>query len=287
MVKHTIPLILAALLVTGCHKVDLTGLVAPASAEVNQRARESLDINAERGAIDIVSPTDDYRVYVCSDIHVENDHHRFSEFLRRQRSDSEARLGLLLGDISSQPGAMETAAGIMAYQPSRDVYNTPVMTIVGNHDLFFNQWEDYKRFFGSSTYAFTVTTPNYRDLYVMLDSGGGCHGKTQMEWLREVLQTRGQYRHCVVCSHVNVFRTDMSQFISGNLPLEETYELLDILANSNVELYLQGHDHHRKETLYGGVRYITLDSLKDSVSYVSYVRLDVADGLAWTFEDNI
>ncbi|MBR4773066.1 MAG: hypothetical protein IK010_01390, partial [Bacteroidales bacterium] len=81
--------------------------------------------------------------------------------------------------------------------------------------------------------------------------------------------------------------TDMSQFMSGNLPLEETYELMDLLAANNVELYLQGHDHHRKETLYGGVRYITLDCLKDDGGYGSSMTISVGSALGWQFHNDI
>ena len=159
----------------------------------------------------------------------------------------------------------------------------PVMAIVGNHDLFFGQWEDYKRYFGSSTYCFTVATPNYRDLYVMLDSGGGCHGRRQIEWLREVLKHRGQYRYCVVCSHVNLFRTDLSQFISGNLPLEETYDLMRLLSDSHVDLYMQGHDHHREELAYEGVHYVSLDCLKDNADNASWLMLQAGNRLTWDY----
>lgn len=287
MVKKVILALSALTLLASCNKLDLTGLVAPASDEADQRVKESLDINGNTGIRDFPCTTDNYRIYVSADIHTEEYPHRFSELVRRQRTDSTALLGLLLGDISNQPGAMAAAAQALDFDPLHDTYNTPVLPIVGNHDLFFNQWEDFKQYFGSSTYYFTVTTPQYKDLYIMLDSGGGCHGKTQMKWLRDVLKNRNKYRHCIVCSHVNVFRTDQSQIISGNLPLEETYELIDLLASNHVDLYLQGHDHHRKETLYGGVHYITLDYLKDGADYASYMVLDVADGLAWDFHDNI
>lgn len=287
MVKRLTLSLAVLTLLAGCTKLDLTGLVAPASAETDQRVKESLDINRSTGVRNITSATDSYRIYVSSDIHTEEYPQRFNELIRRQRSDSTALMGLLLGDISNQAGALVTAAQVINHDPLRDTYNTPVFSIVGNHDLFFNQWEDFKQYYGSSTYYFTVTTPNHKDLYIMLDSGGGCHGKTQMKWLRDLLKNRNKYRHCIVCSHVNVFRTDQSQIVSGNLPLEETYELIDLMATNHVELYLQGHDHHRKETLYGGVHYITLDYLKDAEDYASYMVIDVADGLAWEFMDNI
>lgn len=287
MVKKAPIFLTALLLLSACTKLDISGLIVPASEEANLRVRQSLGMALKSCPSNINAPADNYRLYVCSDVHTEQYPQRFSEFLHRQRNDSTALFALQLGDLSNQQGALFTAAKMMLYDSIRDRYDTPVYSIAGNHDLFFDQWEDYKQCFGPSTYAFTVTTPHYRDLYIMLDSGGGCHGKTQMDWLRNVLSNRNRYRHCIVSSHVNIFRTDMSQFMSGNLPLEETYELMDLLASNHVNLYLQGHDHHRCETYYGGVHYITLDCLKDQADYVSYLIIDAGDGLAWNFHDNI
>lgn len=287
MVRRMMICLSTLMLLAGCTKLDLTGLVAPASAEADHRVKESLEINDRVGVRNINWPSDYYSIYVCGDIHTEVYPHRFAEMVRRQRNDSTAAFGCLLGDIYNSRADLPVAAEVMRHDPQRDAYNTPVFPIVGNHDLFNNMWDDFKIHYGSSTYYFTVTTPNYRDLYIMLDSGGGCHGQRQMKWLHEVLDTRDQYRHCIICSHVNIFRTDQSQTVSGNLPLEETYELMDLMAKHKVELYLQGHDHHRKETLYGGVHYITLDCLKDVADYASYMVVEVADGLAWNFHDNI
>lgn len=287
MAKKLIILLSAMMLMASCGKLDFTGFVAPASDEANRRVKESLGMPHKGGPANIDLATDDYVVYVCSDAHTGTVHHRLGEFMRRFRNDPDAAFGLQLGDLSNEPGALGTAAGILSFNPDRDLYDTPIYGIVGNHDLFFGQWEDFKQYFGSSTYTFTVTTPSHRDLYVMLDSGGGCHGKRQIEWLRKVLANRNLYRHCVVCSHVNIFYTDNSQNLSGNLPLEETYELMDLLATKNVDLYLQGHDHHRKETIYGGVHYITLDCMKDDADYVSYMTFEVGEGIGWSFHDNL
>ncbi|MBQ9864312.1 MAG: metallophosphoesterase [Bacteroidales bacterium] len=266
----------------GCSKIDPVGLIAPTSADVESRVSESLSINRDRGPIELFSETDDYNVHVCSDIHVEECSASFEQFLRCLRHDENVVAGLLLGDLINQKGSVRIVAEIIENTLSHEE-QVPVMTIVGNHDLFFGQWEDYKQYFGSSTYFFVVRTPHYRDLYVMLDSGGGCHGKKQMDWLRQLLKHRNEYRHCVVCSHVNIFRTDLSQFVSGNLPLEETYQLLNLLTENNVELYLQGHDHFREEVGYNGVRYVVLDCLRDGVENASWIRLHVGEDLSFDF----
>ena len=121
MVKRSILWLSALLLLTACNKLDLTGLVAPASAEADQRVRESLKMSHMGGPSLLTVGSDEYSVYVCSDIHTGKEHLRLSEFMRRQRSDSTVAMGLCLGDISNEPGALMTAHDIIAFNPSRDV----------------------------------------------------------------------------------------------------------------------------------------------------------------------
>ena len=277
-------LLLCVAVFSACGKIDPLGLIAPTSADVESRVRESLSINRARKPIELFAKADDYNVYVCSDMHVEEESDNFERFLRSMRNDGDAVMGLLLGDLINQKGSMRIVDkmidSVLPYEES-----VPVMTIVGNHDLFFGQWDDYKHYFGSSTYFFVVHTPHYNDLYIMLDSGSGCHGKKQMDWLKQLLNYRNEYRHCVVCSHVNVFRSDLSQFVSGNLPLEETYQLLNLLTESKVELYLQGHDHFREEVVYNGVRYVVLDCLMTGAENASWMRLHIGENLSFDFVD--
>ena len=285
MVKRLIIITAVALLAGGCNKYDLSGLLVPTSADVESRVKESLAINEQTGPRVVSVATDNYRVYACTDIHCGDSSHNYKAFVRQLRSDGQAAMGLILGDIADQNGAIPTVAAATQYDPAVHTYNVPVAAIAGNHDLFFGQWDDFKRCFGSSTYTLTVVTPNYRDLFIMLDSGGGCHGRTQMDWLRNALKERNNYRHVVVCTHVNILRTDLSQFVSGNLPLEETYELLDLLASHDVQLCLQGHDHHRDVSRYGSAEYLTLDCLRDGSENASYLVADISSSVGWRFVD--
>lgn len=49
--------------------------------------------------------------------------------------------------------------------PDRDSFN--LFLIAGNHDIFFNGWEEYFARFGSSTYTFTIkNTASQRSFYL-------------------------------------------------------------------------------------------------------------------------
>jgi predicted phosphodiesterase len=275
----------AIVALASCGKTDISGMFWNAGASVEERVEQSLEYNRQHGDISLTLPSDNYRFYVCGDIYTEDYPHRFERMMRTQRNDSTVAFGLMLGDLVTTTGTMPVVADVAKYNPATDRYDTPEFFIVGNHDLFFNQWEDFRRLFGSSTYSFVVSTPRFRDLFVMLDSGGGTHGKMQMQWLRDRLSDRSSYRHCVVCTHVNLFRTDLSQVASGGLPREEVYELVDIMNRYNVDIILQGHDHNRNITMLDGVTYLTLDCLKDKSDSASYVVVDASERLNWHFVD--
>ncbi len=97
---------------------------------------------------------------------------------------------------------------------------------VGNHDLYFNGWKEFYARFGASVYYFTVKTPLASDLFICLDTGSGTLGEKQMKWLTKLLASeRKKYRHCVVFTHVNFFRTRHTG--STNPPVEELQLLMD------------------------------------------------------------
>ena len=149
--------------------------------------------------------------------------------------------------------------------------------ILGNHDLFFNGWDKYYSYFGSSTYAFTVKTNDTSDLYICLDSGNGTIGSRQLGWLTGVLKKeRKNHRFCVIFSHVNFFRERHT--FSANPLVDELHVLLDLFYTNSVDLVIMGHDHRRSEEYFGKTHYITLDAFYDGFKAASYLQLEVKNG---------
>lgn len=284
-IKSAAVIVAVTIIFTSCNKCDISAMFWATKPNVEERVAQSLDYNRQHGDITISLLSDNYRFYVCGDVHNDVYPHQFDKMMRVQRNDSTAAFGLTIGDLVTTAGTMHIVDEVAKYNPASDRFNTPEFFIVGNHDLFFDQWEDFMRLFGSSTYSFVVVTPHYKDLYIMLDSGSGTHGKTQLKWMCDLLKNRGNYRHCVVCTHVNLFRTDLSQVVSGGYAIEEVYELVDIMSKNNVELVLQGHDHNRKTTVLDGCTYLTLDCLKDTGKNISYVIVDAGERLDYHFVD--
>ena len=81
----------------------------------------------------------------------------------------------------------------------------------------------------------------------------------------------------MILTHTNFFYTDSSQDSSGNLPLEETFSLIDFLGKNDASLVLQGHDHYRDDITYDNVRYTVLGAINDNIKAPEYLKVNVKE----------
>ena len=101
-------------------------------------------------------------------------------------------------------------------------------------------------------------------------------GKEREEWLKTFLnKNRRNYRYCFIVTHTNFFYTDNSQVSSGNMPLEESFALIDLLVRHKVDLVLQGHDHYREDLTYKNVRFTVLGTIKDDSDSPEYLKVHI------------
>lgn len=234
-----------------------------------------------------------YEVSAASDIHIADSTHYLEGYAAWTQSEPRVEMGLLVGDYimannrwcifygGLQAGFI-TAQKLRTYHPDQEplAEARPYLATVGNHDLFFNQWvqycdgqDGYQGLHTSTWYAVvelteTAVSAGMKDIYISLDTGSGTLGHKQMEWFRRLvsaLQAQREMldvRHVVVITHTNIFKKDGSQ--RGSLmPMEETAELMHLFQEAGISIVLQGHDHYREESVYGGVTYLTLDCLKE------------------------
>ncbi len=144
--------------------------------------------------------------------------------------------------------------------------------------------EFYSRF-GSSTYFFTVKTPKATDLFICLETGGGTLGNKQLDWLINIFETkRLDYRHCIVFTHNNFFRTRHTD--STNPPVEEIHALLELFIRYHVDMVITGHDHKQDTEVFGNTTYIIMDALKDGESNAGYFQIRVKSStIGYKFEN--
>jgi 3',5'-cyclic AMP phosphodiesterase CpdA len=279
MIKRIYCIIIGLFTMSGCYKdIDLGGFIR-SKDNVNERFSQSLRWNAQNPSRIIYTDTDNYSMIIAADSHVGTTRN-FKKLLGLSGVSEIAAL-FIAGDITT--GKKEDYDVVK--QLIDDADSVTCFLLAGNHDLYFEGWQIFYDYFGSSTYTVTVNTPLATDIYICIDTGGGTAGDKQLEWLKDILvKNRHNYRHCVIITHNNFFR---NRYTTSTNPLvEELYVLLELFFEYDVNLVITGHDHKRYEEVFGPTTYITLDAAMDGLSYASYLKLVAADGqLDYQFTD--
>ena len=254
----------------GCNQhPDFSGLLYSPD-RVDDRFEQSADWNKNHPAQNLISASENYQLLVAGDSHI-GGLQNFNTMLSEARKPENLAM-VIVGDVVT--GQKEDFDKLKNVLP--DFNQVPYFLMVGNHDLYFDGWKTFYEYFGSSTYYFTVQTPQYNDIYICLDSGAGTLGAKQLAWLKHLLSAqRTNYRNCIIFSHVNFFR---EHHTGSTNPLETELEvLLPLFARYNVNMVIMGHDHTRTITEFGKTTYLTMDALKDGVSNASFVKLQVSE----------
>ncbi len=266
---NLIIILLLALSIYSCDRFSLAGFIPFGNSTVNQRFDESMKLPTPIPEININDSC--YRIYCSGDIHYAGSADNFKKMIEIQEKDNSAKLSIILGDITDMKG------GLPQFKDSINNINisTPIAYTIGNHDLFFNQWNDYKNNFGSTVYSFTITSKNFSDLFICLDSGNGTFGSKQKKWLEKTLDAnKNKHRYSFIFTHTNIWNKDNSQTPSGNRPIEESLYISHICELYNIDMVIMGHDHTREITTFKGTDFITLDAIKDKASNASYLTID-------------
>jgi hypothetical protein len=223
----------------------------------------------------VINTSENYVFYVATDPHVDQTHENLTIFNDAFRNDTDASFGVILGDCIDIPDNLPKYLEALSYDRTRHICEHPVFHVLGNHDAYFNGWEDYKELVGPSVYWFETVFPGGKDLYIVLDTATGTLGAKQTRWFKGFLEkNRAGYRHCVILTHTNFFYTDNSQTSSGNMPIEESFALIDFFGQHDVTLVLQGHDHYREELTYKDVNYTVVGAIADKVDNPEYLKVE-------------
>ena len=283
--KHLI-LLTATLALTSCNRLDVTGMFFSSGTHTEDRVAQWLEWNDQHPATVINGSPDQYNIYVCSDIHLEGNTDRISQFLQHEYADPSGLFSIVNGDLANESGPrpFRQLDSLLRLPSASDT----CFVTIGNHDIYFDCQQYYQQYFHTSTYTVTVqTVSGAKDLFVFLDSGNATHGQRQLQWLRQLLQQRDQYRHVVVSTHTCLFRTsyNYSTTPAANLPEEEYYQLLDLMSDHNVSLFLMGHFHHKEEHTLGGVPYVMTDNLNEQEDQPSYLVVTCANKVSYHYEE--
>ena len=277
------------ILLSSCNpNYDMAGMLNGSSPEVSTRFEQSMAYNDSVGIPAVVVPSADYRVYVCTDSHIDSIPTNLTAFVQAAAADTLCPLLLHLGDLVNAQGHIPYAVSLLT--PNQSPLTT--FLALGNHDIYFNQWDEWRSYFGTSVYWFYTMLPDSTilDRFICLDSAEGTLGTAQLQWLRELLTTNHlplttnhPFRHTIVFTHTHLFKRDNSQGHTSNYAVEETYELTSLLEQGGVDMYWCGHDHSREITDYAGFTSIVVDAIEDHYPPAFYMIADLSDQINYRF----
>src|SRR4030042_6378107 len=136
---------------TGCEETDLTGFFI-SDESVNQRFKQSTEWNALHPFREINVPSENYFILSMGDSHVGGTNN-LNNFLNIAKSTNAAAI-VAGGDLT--PRKAKDYGKFQEIMPSQDSLSSFLM--VGNHDLWFNGWNQFYSRFGSSTFIFILET---------------------------------------------------------------------------------------------------------------------------------
>lgn len=276
---HSIKYLLLLFLASSCiGKADIANMFV-SDQSVNDRFQQSQSWNEIHGFSSLYSESENYEILVFGDSHLGDTINLGKLF---QDAESNTALAVVMnGDITS--GKVEDYATLVAFLDNHSgVKSFPVP---GNHDLYFNGWEEYYKKLGSGSYYFEVKTPKTTDIFYCLDTGSGTLGKDQYRWFKDHLsQNRYKYQQCIVITHNNLFR--FRKTFSTSPMVEEIRELLELFRIYQVNMVVNGHDHVRGTEEFVATRHIIMDALQDINPDASYLKIQKsADSLHYSFTD--
>lgn len=237
----------ATLMIIACTNLDLD--------PVSQRFDDNFSgAAAHPGNIDPAG-TNVFSFAVLSDTHVGSPGGRTINSILDRVSDEGDAFVLLCGDVTDT-GQEEQ------YSELKNLFLDKGITFrsaIGNHDIFFGGWTQFKRFIGRSIYSFNADNVHV----TVIDSANGVLGERQLSWIERDLQEATQ-EHKIVISHFPPWNGSFGSLYKMASE-EESAILKDILHRTGVKIMFSGHYHGHNEIEIGGVKYIVTGGANDLI----------------------
>ena len=257
-------LLLLAVLLSGCNN-DFLGLLR--SNGLDERLKERNNFRFLRPQDMELSLGNEFAFLVLTDIHIEHKNaHDFEKLTEVIQGDDEIQFVVITGDIT-QHGVREDIEKFIAIARR---FGVPCYPVIGNHDIFFENWTNWKSLIGSTRYRIDGGGATL----FMLDSANAYFGREQLSWLeREIKSASGRV---FVFTHANLFiksPVDIQQLTD----VKERARICSILRDHADSMFM-GHAHTRDEREIGNVQYVTIEDFKSNKTYcrVSVKRTGVS-----------
>ncbi|GHU24939.1 hypothetical protein FACS1894164_12750 [Spirochaetia bacterium] len=256
MVKRTAILALMCSICISSCDVDVFGVFS-ASSGLEERLECSGEFNFINQNDLSLSTGEHYSFVVISDTHVMNKDANGLENIGTLLAAQGDAFIVVTGDITTN-GDRENLALFMQIA---DSWNIPCYPVIGNHDIWFNNWQVWRELIGSTRYRFDTDNA----AFFVLDTANGLFGDAQLDWLESELATTG--KHTFVFTHDNLFTNGIPSFFDDRLTdRRECARFISLLAN-RADAVFSGHLHRPVITTIKNVQYITQEDFKTHRTY--------------------
>lgn len=255
-------IIFSLIALSSCKIVDVSGLVH--SSDVDDRFTENA-LLPEKSNLSISEPV--FSFIVITDTHVDHASQANLVALKDKILPGDKFI-LICGDIA-QCGYLDDYQAFCYY-----LYQTglPYFTAIGNHDLYFGGWNNYKQTLGRSCYS--VTAGPIR--IISMDSANGTLGRKQKEWLESVLKSKTESL-CIVITHFEFF-SGKKDTLQQYTDIEEVYYLMHLFETTGVNYVFMGHSHDDDYRKINNVNYLNLSDFVADGGEKFFIRVNVDHG---------
>jgi len=215
----------------------------------------------------------DFDIAFITDVHIERGKVAVAKFSKTIAEINSLKPAFVwdMGDMSLYPNSGK------AYLDCVRQLQMPLHACPGNHDSALNDTNPRKLFrgcFGPSYYSFDFggvhfITLDGNKVFYRQDKNtiDACIDPDQMAWLKADLQATPEQTPVICGVHIPIVSTYIKRRGGGAFPEDfpiapqfnepRAEELIDILAQHNVKLVLQGHAHENERTIVKGIEFVT------------------------------
>jgi predicted phosphodiesterase len=187
--------------------------------------------------------------------------------LQLSKNDGDSFV-LLAGDNTNTGFESE----ILAFQTQITNSGLRAYPAIGNHDIFFGGWGNYKRLIGRSIYSFNAGNVHF----IVLDTANGTFGEDQFNWLRADLVSNTRPLK-IVMTHFPIYMGEFSSLYKLSSD-EEATVFKDVMNEFGVNLVIGGHYHGYGDKTLGATRYLVTgacNNILDIGNRAMYIKVTI------------
>ena len=243
---------------------------------------ESQALSAPDTSAVSIADTNNYSFAVVGDTHIANaDVGRFERILDGATAGGDSFL-ILLGDIVDKGDRVDFEALKTAI--SNKGWDGRVFYVIGNHDIFYDGWDNYKELLAPSFYSLEIANAKF----IAMDSADGALVKRQEAWVKSEVEQSSNKFTFLMSHYLPIIPGQITYLRLSDQ--EQAERLMKIAENNNVTAWLGAHYHSFISDKVGDVQYVVAGGgggrLMGPVKKNFYVQIQISgDTVTYTMKE--